>query len=189
MVDGAGFAVRTFSAAFDRVSVLWSADVVTVVIVTVGGGGFVAWNVAFCDELLHRNCLLFAIHVSCYENRNQSEFGLDDFCFSHHEPYLGSSGHCAAWLYVVSLPPEVCVDKSECKGQADEFSFFFIGENAKKVIKVFAFDINEERKIVVNESEGFIVGEWLDFERAKNTLTHDDAKTALDNAIKLIKEK
>ena len=83
----------------------------------------------------------------------------------------------------------VCVDKSECKGQADEFSFFFIGENAKKVIKVFAFDINEERKIVVNESEGFIVGEWLDFERAKNTLTHDDAKTALDNAIKLIKEK
>ena len=83
----------------------------------------------------------------------------------------------------------VSVNKSECKGQVDEFSFFFVGENAKKVIKVFAFDINEERKIVINESEGFIAGEWVDIERAKNILTHDDAKTALHNAIKLVKEK
>lgn len=78
---------------------------------------------------------------------------------------------------------------SECVGQVDEFGFFFSGENARKVIKVFGFLLSSEQSIEVNKEEGFICGTWASEDEAKEMLTHDDAKEALEKFIKVIKNK
>lgn len=78
----------------------------------------------------------------------------------------------------------VVVNEQECIGKIDEYSFYFDGENAVKVIKVFAFIIENEREITYNKNEGFIDGKWFEINDALKILKHDDAKNALRKVIK-----
>lgn len=78
----------------------------------------------------------------------------------------------------------VLVNEQESIGQVDEYKFYFSGENAVKVIKVFAFIINEEKEISYNKNEGFIDGKWFEIYDALSMLKHDDAKNALRKVIK-----
>lgn len=77
----------------------------------------------------------------------------------------------------------VLVNEQESIGQVDEYKFYFSGENAVKVIKVFAFIINEEKEISYNKNEGFIDGKWFEIYDALSMLKHDDAKNALRKVI------
>ena len=81
----------------------------------------------------------------------------------------------------------VKVNAQESIGQVDEYKFYFSGENAVKVIKVFAFIINNEREITYNKNEGFINGKWIEVDDALKMLKHNDAKNALEKTIKKIK--
>lgn len=81
----------------------------------------------------------------------------------------------------------VKVNAQESIGQVDEYKFYFNGENAVKVIKVFAFIINDEREITYNKNEGFINGKWIEVDDALKMLKHNDAKNALEKTIKKIK--
>ena len=81
----------------------------------------------------------------------------------------------------------VKVSAQESIGQVDEYKFYFSGENAVKVIKVFAFIINDEREITYNKNEGFIDGKWIEVDDALKMLKHNDAKNALEKTIKKIK--
>ena len=81
----------------------------------------------------------------------------------------------------------VKVNAQESIGQVDEYKFYFSGENAVKVIKVFAFTINDEREITYNKNEGFINGKWIEVDDALKMLKHNDAKNALEKTIKKIK--
>ena len=81
----------------------------------------------------------------------------------------------------------VKVNAQESIGQVDEYKFYFSGENAVKVIKVFAFTINDEREITYNKNEGFINGKWVEVDDALKMLKHNDAKNALEKTIKKIK--
>ena len=81
----------------------------------------------------------------------------------------------------------VKVNAQESIGQVDEYKFYFSGENAVKVIKVFAFIINDEREITYNKNEGFIDGKWAEVDYALKMLKHNDAKNALEKTIKKIK--
>ena len=81
----------------------------------------------------------------------------------------------------------VKVNAQESIGQVDEYKFYFSGENAVKVIKVFAFIINDEREITYNKNEGFIDGKWVEVDYALKMLKHNDAKNALEKTIKKIK--
>ena len=80
----------------------------------------------------------------------------------------------------------VVVDEKESIGQVDEYKFYFSGENAVKVIKVFAFLINEEREISYNKTEGFIDGKWVKIADALSILKHEDARNALRKSINKI---
>lgn len=80
------------------------------------------------------------------------------------------------------------LDESECLGQVDEFRFYFDKENAVKVIKVFAFMVEENKTVTLNSGEGFIDYMWLDFDKAVKQLTHDDASQALQKAIERVKK-
>ncbi len=62
----------------------------------------------------------------------------------------------------------------------DEFSFYFDGEEALKVIKVFGFKIKKQQKIEFNKEECFIDGRWIDAEKVCSMLKHDDAKRAFE---------
>lgn len=73
----------------------------------------------------------------------------------------------------------VKVNAQESIGQVDEYKFYFSGENAVKVIKVFAFIINDEREITYNKNEGFINGKWIEVDDALKMLKHNDAKMLL----------
>ena len=81
----------------------------------------------------------------------------------------------------------VKVNAQESIGQVDEYKFYFSGENAVKVIKVFAFIINDEREITYNKNEGFIDGKWVEVDEALKMLRHNDTKNALEKTIKKIK--
>ena len=81
----------------------------------------------------------------------------------------------------------VKVNAQESIGQVDEYKFYFSGENAVKVIKVFAFIINDEREITYNKNEGFINGKWIEVDDALKMLKHNDAKNALEKTIKKIR--
>lgn len=80
----------------------------------------------------------------------------------------------------------VVVDEQESIGQVDEYKFYFSGENAVKVIKVFAFLISEEREISINKAEGFIDGKWVEVADALRILKHEDARNALRKSINKI---
>lgn len=77
----------------------------------------------------------------------------------------------------------ISVTEKDCLGQVDEFRFYFDGENAVKVIKVFAFVINKAENITFNKEEGFIDGQWVDTNKAIKQLKHDDAREALNKAL------
>ena len=68
---------------------------------------------------------------------------------------------------------EILVNSKQCLGQIDEFSFYFDGEKATKVIKVFAFLIMTEPEIKYCKSEGFVDGKWLTFAEAFEKLGHN----------------
>lgn len=78
---------------------------------------------------------------------------------------------------------DVNVIENQCIGQVDEFRFYFDGEKAVKVIKVFAFVVKEMREINFNKEEGFIDAGWFNVEEAITKLKHDDARNALKKAL------
>lgn len=80
----------------------------------------------------------------------------------------------------------VTVIPSWCIGQVDEFRFYFDGEKAVKVIKVFAFVVDVEQQIIFNQEEGFLDGAWVDTDLAIKKLKHDDARNALKRALEKI---
>lgn len=83
----------------------------------------------------------------------------------------------------------VTVTKEESLGQVDEFKFYFDKEDALKIIKVFAFEINELREIKYNKEECFIDGKLLDSGIAIKILKHDDARNALKKALEISSKK
>ncbi len=75
------------------------------------------------------------------------------------------------------------VKESDSLGKIDEFKFYFDGEKAVKVIKVFLFKVNNFGKININKEEGFIDGQWVDAKQSIDQLTHDDAREALKKGL------
>lgn len=75
------------------------------------------------------------------------------------------------------------VTEEECLGQIDEFKFYFDGEKAVKVIKVYLFNIDRLPKISFNKDECFIDGRWIDVKDSVGKLTHDDARQALNKGL------
>ena len=88
MIDGSGFTVRTFSFADGRVALARTAHVVTVIVVGIDGCNLIARNITFLKELLDRNGVFLTVHVADHEDRNSSEFSLDDFSLSKNQPDL-----------------------------------------------------------------------------------------------------
>lgn len=82
----------------------------------------------------------------------------------------------------------VMVSANDCKGQIDQFSFYFEGENAEKVIYVFLFLLNQYQPIVPNYEEGFTQGVWLKANDALAQLSHDDARQSLAKALAYLKK-
>lgn len=76
----------------------------------------------------------------------------------------------------------------ECFGKVCEYKFYFDGERAIKVIKVYGFVISSICDIVVNKEEGFIFGKWLLYDEAIKMLSHDDAREALSKCMVKLKE-
>ena len=87
--------------------------------------------------------------------------------------------YIAAAVRELKEEADVDIRQEDCIGQVDEFSFYFDGEKAKKVIKVFGFVTSKEQKITYNQNECFIDGQWVDISSAIEKLKHDDAKNAL----------
>lgn len=77
----------------------------------------------------------------------------------------------------------IIVKEDNCLGLVDKFKFYFDGEKAVKVIKVYAFKVNDFYDIKFNSKEGFIDGQWVELQKAKKQLTHDDARKALNKSI------
>ena len=75
------------------------------------------------------------------------------------------------------------VKESDSLGQIDEFKFYFDGEKAVKVIKVYLFKIDRFDQITFNKEEGFIDGKWIDVNQSIDKLTHDDAREALKKGL------
>lgn len=75
------------------------------------------------------------------------------------------------------------VTEEECLGQVDEFKFYFDGEKAVKVIKVYLFNIDRFPEILFNKDECFIDGKWIDVKDSVDKLTHDDARQALNKGL------
>jgi diadenosine hexaphosphate hydrolase (ATP-forming) len=82
----------------------------------------------------------------------------------------------------------IAVNPDECLGKVDEFSFYFEGEQAEKVIYVFLFVIDNLAEISPNKEEGFSGGDWFSFPDALVKLTHQDAKNSLEKAIAKLNE-
>jgi 8-oxo-dGTP pyrophosphatase MutT (NUDIX family) len=80
----------------------------------------------------------------------------------------------------------VKVTEENSKGQVDEFRFYFDGEKAVKVIKVFAFELDQTQPITFNKEEGFIDAGWINAEDAIGQLKHDDARDALKKALEVV---
>ncbi|MBO7528134.1 MAG: NUDIX domain-containing protein [Clostridia bacterium] len=80
----------------------------------------------------------------------------------------------------------VVVQQKDCLGQVDEFSFYFDGEKAIKIIKVFLFVIEKTQSIKYNKAEGFIDAGWYDINHAISILKHDDAKNSLTKAVEKV---
>lgn len=80
----------------------------------------------------------------------------------------------------------VRVAKNQSVGQVDEFRFYFDGEKAIKVIKVFGFVVDNIQPIEYSKEEGFINGAWVDVKTATIQLKHDDARMALKRALVMI---
>jgi len=78
------------------------------------------------------------------------------------------------------------IKTEECIGLVYEFSFYFDGEKANKLIKVHAFLVSETQPIIYNEVEDFTNGKWMTIEEALNILTHEDAKNALKKALAVL---
>ncbi len=81
----------------------------------------------------------------------------------------------------------ICVDQSQSVGQVDEFRFYFGGEKAIKVIKVFGFVVDDVQPIEYNKEEGFVDGAWIDVNLAIEQLKHKDAKNAFKKLLGRIK--
>lgn len=83
----------------------------------------------------------------------------------------------------------VKLSAKDCVGQVDEFSFYFDGEDALKVIKVFGFCIEKCQKIKLNSDEGFCDGGWFSAEEILKRLAHQDAKDVFKKFLKKLNKK
>ena len=70
------------------------------------------------------------------------------------------------------------LEQNQCLGQIDEFKFYFEGEKAIKIIKVFLFKTNLFETINFNREEGFTDGKWFDLTEGIEVLEHNDARGA-----------
>ncbi len=108
---------------------------------------------------------------------NEGEWVFPKGHVENNETYLQAA------IRELSEESGVSVTENESLGQIDEFKFYFDGEKALKVIKVFLFKMDSCPKISINKEEGFITGEWFDLDIAIKKLSHDDARESLKKAI------
>lgn len=80
---------------------------------------------------------------------------------------------------------KVVLSNEEHCGFVTEFSFYFDGEKALKVIRVHCFVTKKPQSVVPNISEGFTDGGWFPIQEAINKLSHNDARNALEMAIQI----
>lgn len=73
----------------------------------------------------------------------------------------------------------VVIRPEECRGLMHEFSYYFAGEEARKLIKAHLFLLDQPQPISVNRAEGFTEGRWVPIATALAMLTHADARAAL----------
>lgn len=97
----------------------------------------------------------------------------------HEEDYVEAA------IREIKEESSVNVTKEQCKGQVDEFSFYFGDEGALKVIKVILFIVDIAEPILFNKEECFIDGKWATIEDAIKELKHDDARQALIKAVEI----
>ena len=76
--------------------------------------------------------------------------------------------------------------KEQSLGQIDEFNFYFDGEHALKIIKVFGFIIKDKQIVHYNKTENFIDGKFVEVNEALKLLKHDDARNALRKLLEVI---
>ena len=88
VIDRSSGAVRSTSAALDRISVPRAAYVMSVVVVAIDSSGLVARHITALDKLLDRNGALLAVHIPHHKNRNIPVFGSDDVGLRHHQTEL-----------------------------------------------------------------------------------------------------
>ena len=108
MVQCAGGTVWPLAVTFSRKTGRRTL-MVPVVVVSEHGSGFVARDISLIYQLLYRNRILLTVHVSHKEDRAVI-FSLDYLCLRHHKTDLGGAGHGTAWLVLLRLPPQVCVE-------------------------------------------------------------------------------
>lgn len=94
----------------------------------------------------------------------------------------GESEHKAA-CREIKEETGVSVDGAVQLGLVHEFSYYFDPEKATKVVRLYGFMLDVEQKIVPNRDEGFTDGSWVKTSDALTILTHEDAKTAVRNAM------
>ena len=82
----------------------------------------------------------------------------------------------------------VKVSEENCLGQVDQFSFYFAGEQAEKVIHVFLFVLDWQQPITINFEEGFLDGAWVPIDEALLALTHRDAQEALKKSLQRLSD-
>lgn len=79
------------------------------------------------------------------------------------------------------------ISSKECIGMIDEFNYYFEGEEALKVIKVYLFVVTKKQYIEFNRDEGFTDGKWVTIKEAFECLTHNDSKKSLAKALEALK--
>lgn len=88
MVYRSGLTVRALPMAYGRVALARTADVMTVMRISICRCSLVARHISTLKHLLDRDCPLLAVHVTHDEHRNVSELGPHDIRLRHDQTKL-----------------------------------------------------------------------------------------------------
>ena len=95
MIYSTDGAIWTFASTDCRISFFRTADMVTVIVVAILCGSFIAWNISALDKLLDWDRVLLTIHITCDNYWNVSIFRGYDFSFGQNQSDLSGSSHRA----------------------------------------------------------------------------------------------
>ena len=88
VVYRSGLTVGALPMAYSRVAFARTADVMTVMRISIYRGSLVARHISALKHLLDRDCTLLAVHVAHDEHRNVSELGPHDIRLRHDQTKL-----------------------------------------------------------------------------------------------------